>query len=492
MFGSGKKNQKKKTTITIETMKDNLNGSAGRTKQVEYEVSDNNQAQNQNKQSPQGKTETKQINQKPQQTAGADFPSPSIGSSAEKKTETFSSNKATDNLNKVSAPPQALQKNIYNGEKSPLFNKKEKSLSSQLNKSSYPPTGNTQTNTGQTTTGNPYDDLKEKVEKIKAKEIPTFPPEITKTQTKRGGGRFIFVIVFILILASFLLGGYFLYMNNGDLVKAIKNKFNKKENLNEEPSVNDMKEAGKQAAEGNFNQENFNQELEAEKLPNGEENNDNVTPAEWGGANSQETNKTQNVKKEERVKFTIDPNNFEQSFNNSLSYLKTNVSEDDLNKGFLLTVHDASGNYLPAPQFLSILGLNEIISPENIKDICSVFVMKDSGKMRVAAVFELKEKADQKVLKDKILSAEDQLPAKLLKLFPLNNRPALQEKYVFKVNPNNYNARYVNYQPGDPTASVDWNIIDLGAGRILYFATSKKEAETLTKYFFNLVQNAGK
>ena len=491
MFGSGKKNQKKKTTITIETMKDNLNGSAGKTKQVEYEVSDNSQAQNQNKQSSQEETETKQTSKNPQQTEKTNTSS-SIGSYAEEKTETFSGNRATDSFNKVGAPPQSLQKNIYNEEKNPLFDEKEKPLSSQINKPNHPLTGNIQASAGQTATSNPYDDLKEKVEKIKAKEIPTFPPETTKMQAKSGGGRFVFIIVFILILASLLLGGYFLYMNNGDLVKAIKDKFNKKENLNEESSVNDMKEAGKQAAEGNFNQENFNQELEAEKLPNGEENNNNVTPAEWGGANSQETNVAQNVKKEETVKFTIDPNNFEQSFNNSLSYLKTNVSEDDLNKGFLLTVHDPSGNYLPAPQLLSILGLNEIIPPEDIKDICSAFVMKDAGKMRVAAVFELKEGADQKVLKDKILSAEDQLPAKLLKLFPLNDRPAPQEKYVFKVNPNNYNARYINYQSGDPTASVDWNIIDLGAGRILYFATSKREAETLTKYFFNLVQNAGK
>jgi len=65
--------------------------------------------------------------------------------------------------------------------------------------------------------------------------------------------------------------------------------------------------------------------------------------------------------------------------------------------------------------------------------------------------------------------------------------PTIQGEVKFSVNKNNKNSRYFNYIPGNTSSSVDWNVLDLGKGQIIYFATSKNLAEKITDYFMNLV-----
>jgi len=125
--------------------------------------------------------------------------------------------------------------------------------------------------------------------------------------------------------------------------------------------------------------------------------------------------------------------------------------------------------------------------PADLKDSCKIFAIEDSGEVRLAVIFELVEVADEKLVKSKIIQNEKDLMKKMSYLFVDGARPIVPAKVSFVVNKENMSARYSNYVPSIDTSSVDWNILDLGKGKLVYFATSRKTAKVLTDYFMRTV-----
>ncbi len=131
--------------------------------------------------------------------------------------------------------------------------------------------------------------------------------------------------------------------------------------------------------------------------------------------------------------------------------------------------------------------MNTLLKETDLKPACKLFIMQDADKIRVSLVFELNDGIDAITIKDTIVKNEISLPALMKSLFVDNDQVIIPTTIKFSVNQGNLNSRYFNYKSGDTFSSVDWNILDLGQGKIIYFATSKNLAEKVTNYFTNLI-----
>jgi hypothetical protein len=184
-------------------------------------------------------------------------------------------------------------------------------------------------------------------------------------------------------------------------------------------------------------------------------------------------------------------NTTETTFNNDLkefiNKLKSGNYNTELKNGIFVTPMANETTPFNAETLLRVTHLTEIFDVNNLKPACKLFISSDNNLVRVALIFELQDTADGKLIKDKIIKNEQILPAKMQYLFMDGEKPTIPTVVKFSVNSDNYNSRYFNYLPPKVTSSVDWNILDLGKGKIVYFATSKNLAEKITGYFMRMV-----
>lgn len=270
--------------------------------------------------------------------------------------------------------------------------------------------------------------------------------QIAEAPTKKKGGinSFLLIVLFIALLAGILFGGYYFYMNKSgsspdperikEPVKTDQNSINKENTSTNEPE----------------------QEKEVQAVPKIEKL---VTSTETFN--------------DDLTKFILD--------------LKQRRAPADLKNGIFISPMATTENSLLSSELLKALHATAFFVPADLKDSCKIFAIEDSGEVRLAVIFELVEVADEKLVKSKIIQNEKDLMKKMSYLFVDGARPIVPAKVSFVVNKENMSARYSNYVPSIDTSSVDWNILDLGKGKLVYFATSRKTAKVLTDYFMRTV-----
>lgn len=274
-----------------------------------------------------------------------------------------------------------------------------------------------------------------------------------KIEKKSSTSSIIWIISFILLLATILLGGYYFYMKSSD------------------KKIEEQKQTAKSNVKKPENQV---------KQKNTTTNNENAT---------ENNNKKPTTKKAAMV---IDKfNTTETTFNNDLkefvSKLKSSNNTTELKNGIFVTPMTNETTPFNTEALLRATHLTEIFDVDSLKPACKIFISSDNNLVRVALIFELQDTVDSKLIKNKIIKNEQILPTKMQYLFVDGEKPTIPAVIKFSVNTDNYNSRYFNYLPPKVTSSVDWNILDLGKGKIIYFATSKSLAEKITGYFMRLV-----
>jgi len=186
-------------------------------------------------------------------------------------------------------------------------------------------------------------------------------------------------------------------------------------------------------------------------------------------------------------KFITSEATFISDLNRFITTLKQSGDITSLKAGIIVTPMINETTAFPAQALIKSMKMTAFLKDTDLKPTCKLFVMQDAGKIRTALVFELNDGVDAKIVKDNIIKNEISLPATIKPLFMDNDQIIIPTTIKFSVNPDNLNSRYFNYKPGDTFSSVDWNILDLGQGKIIYFATSKNLAEKVTNYFTNLI-----
>lgn len=270
--------------------------------------------------------------------------------------------------------------------------------------------------------------------------------DYNKISKPKGGGSkaFLFIILFIILLAGILLGGYYFYMNKKDpgqqlekdkpAVKKVEKPVVNKDEPIQEPVVKEEVRAVKKVEEMITTEGTFNQDIK---------------------------------------KFIVD--------------LKQRRSAVDLRNGVFISPMLTSEKNMSASDLLKALHLTEFFNSEDLKEGCKLFAIEDSGNIRIAVIFELTEVADDKVIKNRIIQDEKELMPKMSYLFVDGLKPVVPAEVHFAVNEDNMKARFANYVPGIETSSVDWNVLDLGKGKLLYLATSRQTARALTEHFMRMV-----
>jgi uncharacterized protein YneF (UPF0154 family) len=455
MFGSkNKKSTKKQVGISVKTMSSDLKGGGSKKMAIEYENLHSNQD---------NKTTTKNTKPTEQQEIKGDtsFQAP------------FGQNKTVEEEVQSNAHSQGIGKaNIPQGTfTTPAETKEVKSINNPTaananNDFSLTENKFTNTNSGDLQTGKSAEtpflhtatDNQNDNKIIQQKTGDTSD----KIEKKSSASSIIWIISFILLLATILLGGYYFYMKSSD----------KKTEKQKPTTKSSVKNSGNQVKQKNTTNSTTN---------NTTTNNKNITKSNKAT--------TPTTKKQTMV---IDKfNTTEVTFNNDLkefvNKLKSSNHNTELKNGIFVTPMTSETTPFNAKALLKTTHLTEIFDVNNLKPACKLFIASDNNLIRVALIFELQDTVDSKLIKDKIIKNEQILPAKMRYLFMDGERPTAPPVIKFSVNSTNYNSRYFNYLPPKVTSSVDWNILDLGKGKIVYFATSKKLAEKITGYFMKMV-----
>ncbi len=425
MFGSKNKKQKSQVEVNIETMEGNLKGEGGKTTTIEYDKTGVNQG---NKNIDTNKDSELNMPKKEEisnsSTEKAPFKSPFNGNDL-----------PTDN---TVAGKGTFAKSIDN-QGIGIPNKQEVVLSNDIQNLK-------KTNENINTEGK--DNVTFLHQSVDEKINNTAPVDTNKKQkapSKKKGGinSFVLIILFIALLAGILLGGYYFYMNKDKNITTVEQKQVKKQPID---TVNNQK---------TINNKEFEQKKE-------------VT-----------------VPKIE--KFITSTDTFNNDLAKFIKELKQRRTAIDLQNGIFINPMISTDKALEARQLIEALHMINLFNTDDLKDSCKLFAIKDDEKIRVAVVFELSDSADEKLVKNKIIKGEQGLMKKMSYLFVDGKKPEAPANPIFAVNKNNMNARYANYIQGIDTSSVDWNIIDLGKGQLVYFATSRKTAKVLSEYFMRTV-----
>ncbi len=279
-------------------------------------------------------------------------------------------------------------------------------------------------------------------------KVETKPTEILPAKKKGGVNSFVLIVLFIALLAGIILGGYYFYMNK----EGADTKAN--------PKAEETKQTSTQTQKAT-NNSNTTTEKSAPK---------ETTPTAPKIEKLITSTATFN---DDIAKFILD--------------LKQRRSTIDLQNGIFISPMATIENPLSSSGLLEALHMTAYFNQADLKDSCKLFALKDGGEVKLAVIFELTETADEKLVKDSIMQKEKDLMAKMSYLFVDGMKPTVPAEVTFAVNNANMQARYKNYTPGIDTSSVDWNILDLGKGEVIYFATSRKTAKVLTDYFLRTV-----
>ena len=444
MFGSKNKQQNKQVEAVIETMEGNLKGVKGENKTIEYENIDNEQRSN--TVSTGNKTDGQKFNNIPE-VKNAPFKSPFNEGNANNTinmSKTITPESMTTDIPKTTGEQNFKDKIVDNNEIKKSFSPEE--LNNNLNNS---------LDDNQQSFGNEKKDesspfLHESIDAVSKNEINTKKELVSK---KSGLGSFLLIIVFIILLSGILFGGYYFYMNKDN--KSVENIMTQQEdNIKKTKPV-----ALKDNTVENINEKKIEKKEVVEK-------------------------KDKVIKKNAIIKQFITT---EQTFNSDLKIFVTKLKSDAvLQGGVFINPMINSTEKMNSLKLLKALHFDNYFKTGELKDTCKLFAVNDGGAVRIAAVFELEVDADNVAIKERIRQKEKELLDKMKYLFVDGERPVVPVKYSFKASVDNQGARYVNYKEGINTESVDWNIIKIGSGKLIYFATSRKTAKELTDYFMRL------
>jgi len=441
MFGS-KKNKsastKSKVDVSIKTMDNDVKGSGAKNVSIDYEknnITGNNATANSGNQTSQAMEKSPFQNETPQ------APEPSI---ANKNKTTEQS--ATTQL------PHGLPRGSFLMAGS-NFSETE-GVKNTATFSSEPNSTGEAVSTEKPFLHETTDSLnKDKVNQVKSNAIQN------TVAKKSGMSSIIWVIAFILLLATILLGGYYFYMKQGSKKTATpvtKTKNTTQQATKRETQMPPQEQQTKPVANRN------NQATQQQTMP-----------------------------KKEKPKvpstFIASEATFASDLHRFVSILKQGDNATALKAGIIVTPMINETTAFPAQVLIKSMKMTAFLKDTDLKPACKLFVMQDTGKIRTALIFELNDGVDAKIVKDNIIKNEISLPATIKPLFMDNDQIIIPTTIKFSVNPDNLNSRYFNYKPGDTFSSVDWNILDLGQGKIIYFATSKNLAEKVTNYFTNLI-----
>jgi hypothetical protein len=101
-----------------------------------------------------------------------------------------------------------------------------------------------------------------------------------------------------------------------------------------------------------------------------------------------------------------------------------------------------------------------------------VFFKKDSaGGINTGIIFESKDKT---ATNSSVLGIESELPARISGIFIGKTAPAIEGSVEFRNSAYDERARYFNFTPNDPAASIDWAMITSQGADYLIFANSKE------------------
>lgn len=275
-------------------------------------------------------------------------------------------------------------------------------------------------------------------------KLETKSTEITPTKNKGGMSSFLLIILFIALLAGISYGGYYFYMNK-DVVS---------------PKTQKEKQPAKEVKQAT----------------------NKVTTPVKKDTKKEPTQTT--VKTEMLITST---GTFNDDLAKFIADLKKRRSTIDLQNGIFISPMATIEKPLSSRGLLEALHMTVFFDQTALKDSCKLFAIEDSGDIRIAVIFELTGTMDEKLVKDSIIQKEKELMTKMSYLFVDGTKPAVSTEYNFAVNKQNMQARYANYTAGVTTSSVDWNILDLGKGSLVYFATSRKTAKVLTDYFIRTI-----
>ena len=283
---------------------------------------------------------------------------------------------------------------------------------------------------------------------------------------------FLIAIIFVFGLAAAVWGAYYWYMHK-EAIPEEELAINQKNNS--EGSNNDV--AKSDAANGGNG-------ISGENQPS---QNKNISDKESVGENAPIGAGTENQKNGNSVEDLI------TTPENLISDLKNFAKQINLENNFVFitpwkVTSDGIKEEMTTAELLTALQFPAAtINPSDFKSVFKIFIHKNKeGRIRFGFVLEPRDEIDLQDLRSKIMALETSLPKIFLPLFYPEDQPLMfVGSAVFNTNPDNYNSRYFNYRPGDSTASVDWNILELNQGRILYFANSRQTAEEITNYFKN-------
>ena len=472
MFGSKKNKTTSKVDVSINTMDDDTKGAGAKNISVEYNDSTNinRQTKQQSKAVNGNNTDDKNTpitdsNSLKKSTDGQNMTSPfenTVNDSANREIETpkppnnddmvpHGLPKGTFSTSNINTPTVESEKSI------PSFATNNQTLNSQAKNSSEKPF------------------LHQATDKINNRQAgqPQNNALSKNTSPKKSSiSSIIWIIVFVLLLGTILLGAYYFYMKKNDSATTTPNK-----NKQEIPKkmTNASKVNNKQINTQTNTQ--TNSQVNQQTKPQTNNTNTQTKP-------TQTTSPTQQTLP---TTFKTSEATFINDLGRFLLVLKNSGNEKTLRGGVIVTPMVDADKPLSAQELIKIMGMTNLLKETDLKPACKLFIMQDADKIRVALVFELANGVDDKIIKDNIIKNETDLPNIMKKLFVNEIPPTVPPTIKFSVNKDNLSSRYFNYKPGDTFTSNDWNILDLGQGKILYFATSKNLAEKVTNYFMKLV-----
>ena len=452
MFGSKKNKTTSKVDVSIETMNDDVKGTGAKNVSVEYDKSNPADGNVQGKKPATTANEKKDENKDGAITSSvAHQPigeSPFKNGTAESLKEPQVPQ--APSTNNSDQPPHGLPKGTFS---MPNVNTQENNKEKNIPSFSTNPTLSSKTDNS---TEKPF--LHQTTDKINNNTTNQLKTDaLSKSTSKKSGiSSIIWVISFILLLGTILLGAYYFYMKKSDKTPTPPANKNQQDKT-KQPTATTNQNSSKTV--------NPKQTTTTNKQPEKPQSAQNTLP---------------NTFKTSEATFFDDLGQF-------ILTLKNSGNEKALRGGIIVTPMLDASQQISAQTLVKKMGMDKLLQGTDLKPACKLFIMQDADKIRTALVFELANGVDDKIIKENIIKNEQTLPVNMSKLFINETKSATPATIKFSVNADNLNSRYFNYKPGDTFTSVDWNILDLGQGKILYFATSKNLAEKVTNYFMSLV-----
>ena len=461
MFGSKKSKTTSKVDVSINTMDDDVKGVGAKNVSVEYNKSNPTDGTGQKQQTTPatgGDTNTSKTSQTAGSVAGQPVgESPFKNESAKPSKEPQVPHAPNSSQGTSSQSPHGLPTGTFSMPDSSTPEKNIPSFSTN-------PTLDSKTDSS---SEKPF--LHQATDKIDNSVTNTLKTNKSQKNISKKSGisSIIWVIAFILLLGTILLGVYYFYMKKDN-----KTNFptNKGKQTTPKKTTNISKTNNKPTGTNKIDSQTGQQ-----------------TKAQTNSTTGAKPTKTTAVQSKLPTSFKTSETTFIDDLGRFLLTLKNSNNEKIIRGGVIITPMIDNNKPLSAQELIKSMGMTNLFKETDLKPACKLFIMKDADKMRTALVFELANGVDDKVVKENIIKNENSLPEIMKSLFVNEAPPTVPPTIKFSVNKDNLNSRYFNYKPGDTFTSNDWNILDLGQGKILYFATSKNLAEKITNYFMNLV-----